>query len=68
MAPKKDQGKLKKELKAQKVSGVGKGISETDKSKSEKTEVSSERWDFDSILKVIPFIIYAFLPPLFNTR
>jgi O-antigen ligase/tetratricopeptide (TPR) repeat protein len=66
MAAKKEQGKLKKEFKAQKVSGVGKSVTETDKSKSEKTEVSSERWDFDSVLKVIPFVIYAFLPPLFK--
>jgi Cys-tRNA synthase (O-phospho-L-seryl-tRNA:Cys-tRNA synthase) len=62
MVAKKDQYKLKKELKAQKVSGVRKGISETDKSRSEKTEVSSESLDFDSVLKVIPFGLY----PLFR--
>jgi hypothetical protein len=63
MAKGKNQEKAKKELKTQKIPGTGKSVTETDKSKS---EVSSERWDFDSVLKVIPFIIYAFLPPLFK--
>jgi hypothetical protein len=58
----KDQRKAKKEFKVQKVSGVGKSVAETDRSKSEKSEVSSETWNFDSVLKVIPFGVY----PLFR--
>jgi len=64
----KTKNKEKKEVpgQIQGISGKSSASAGRSYSPTDKSEISSERWDFDSILKVVPFIIYVFLPPLFK--